>query len=249
VLTTPSRLGSGLATIAAHAITTALQQAGPFSHEDHSRLSKQLIADLRGHTGVKAVYMMFEGLSGGDRKRTYTIRVSDHRLTERVLSFGALATGTTITSQVPGATFGSPESIGFPGLPPAHVCAAAPTAQHAGPALAPTCAGGPSGYVTAGTMARLTTPANTVSIRVGTSQAGPGGFSAELDGFDANGRLVHQDAALVGSSTSGQSAGLAKTLQISAGHAESIVYLAIFLNAYWTPGPDLILDDLAYTGI
>ena len=193
--------------------------------------------------------MMFEALKWGDSKRTHTIRVSDHRLEQRVLSFGALVTGTTITSQVPGATFGSPESIGFPGDAPVHVCAASPTAQHAGPALAPNCAGGPSGYVTAGTMARLTIPANTVSIRVGTTQAGPGGFSAELDGFDANGRLVHQDAALVGSSTNGQSAGLAKTLQISAGHAESIVYLAIFLNAYWTPGPDLILDDLAYTGI
>jgi hypothetical protein len=166
-----------------------------------------------------------------------------------VLRFGALATGTTITDQIPGAIFGSPKSIGFLGPPPAHVCNASPTAQHAGAALAPTCAGGPTGYVTAGTMARLTTPANTVSIRVGTSQAGPGGFSAELDGFDANGRLVHQDAALIGSSTNSQTAGLATTLQISAGHAESIVYVAIFLNAYWIPGPDLILDDLAYTGI
>jgi hypothetical protein len=266
VLTTPTALTRTIAAIGATSLSNALAAAQPFLLADHSAASEALIAAVKRARSIDT--LLTHGIPLTRNDASFTSALYDlllptlnkvrqaqrpqatHRLTHNLLNFGGLATGAVITSQVPGATFGSAQALHFPGTAPAHACAAAPTAQHAGPALAPACPDpNLTGYVTAGLLARLASPAENVSVRVGATQTLPGGFPVELDGFDAAGKLVSQDGALVGGSSYTQGTGLATTLMIGADHARTIVFVAVFVNSYWRQGPDLIFDDLGYTGM
>jgi hypothetical protein len=75
----------------------------------------------------------------------------------------------------------------------------------------------------------------------------PGGFAAEVDAFDAAGNPVTQNAALVGSSTDGQNAGLAQTVQLTASSADPIAYIALFFNSYYQGSAQLLFNNLAYS--
>jgi len=162
------------------------------------------------------------------------------------VSFSGFPDGTVLTTQTAsqGAIFGSPQALAFPGTPPAYVCSAGSPTIQAGAAIAPACPGGPSGYTSSGTMARFSSPVSSVSVRVGSSEAVPGGFAAEVDAFTAAGSPVIQNAAQVGSSTNDQGAGPAQTVQLK---GQSITYIALFFNSYYAYSAHLVFDSLAYT--
>lgn len=171
------------------------------------------------------------------------------------VSFAGFPDGTVLTTQTAsqGVTFGSAQALGFPGTLPGsasgggpYVCPAGPTIQR-GVAVAPSCPGGPTGYSSSGTLAKFATPVSSLSVRVGSSIAAPGGFAAEVDAYTASGSPVTQDAAVVGSSTNGQGAGPSETVQLTAPGGETITYIALFFNSYTASGAQLLFDTLMYT--
>jgi hypothetical protein len=172
--------------------------------------------------------------------------VAEPAPSKHVVNFDGLPEGSPIT-QVVGATFGAPAAIGFPETPAAYVCPAAPTAR-GGAAVAPACAGRDPGSNASGLLVRLNFAAQSVSAQVGTTQTTPGGFAAEIDAFDAAGKRLGTDAALVGSATSGQGTGAVAPVSITVGSTQSIAYVALFFNSFFPPGPQLVLDNLVYSG-
>jgi YD repeat-containing protein len=98
-------------------------------------------------------------------------------------------------------------------------------------------------------MARLTSSAQSVSVTVGATVDTPGGAAAYVYGYDAAGKLVSQNSALVGAANQGQNPGLAQTVRLTAGRGQSIRYVALYFAEYSTTGgPQLMFNNLAYTG-
>jgi len=170
--------------------------------------------------------------------------------TTHIVSFDDLPDGTLITTQTEaaGASFGSAAALGFPGPQPAHTCPEGPTAV-ASAAMAPDCPASSAGFIDTGTMARLSSPARSVTVAIGSTQAQPGGFAANLEGFDVQGRSVARNAVLVGSSTNGQGAGPVEPLAMQASESSPpIAYVALYFDGSFQPGPRLVFDNLAYRG-
>lgn len=254
MLTTPTVPRHGLATVGAGSLAKALAAAAPLAHRDRSPASGRLIANLerlhhsdaqiaRGdvHAVSADVYLQFGSVEG--TYRTHRAQLGQ-TVKQWLLTFGALPSGTAITNQLHGATFGSAQALGFRGPIPGHGCAAPPIAQQGGPALAPTCPMPDTpGYVTAGTLVRLAAPALTVSVRVGVTNERPGSsIEASLNAFEANGDLGDADSAIVNSDATGLT-----TLTVKGSSKHPIAYVAIFSNGYWQQGPNLVFDVLHYT--
>jgi hypothetical protein len=166
-----------------------------------------------------------------------------------IVTFDGISDGTLITTQTAsaGATFGSASALGFPGGQPRHTCPDGPTAS-AGTAVAPDCPSSTAGLRDTGLVAKLTASARVVSVRIGATQAQPGGFAADMDGYDANGNRVAGNAVLVGSSTNGQGAGPVQSLTIqAAGSAAPIAYVVLSFDGSFSSGSRLVFDDLTYT--
>lgn len=96
-------------------------------------------------------------------------------------------------------------------------------------------------------MARLASPARTVTARVGATQAIPGGLPVEIDGFDAAGNMLGRTAVLVGSSTNGQGAGPVTRLTLRLPRrAHPATFVAIFVNTAISSPARLVFDDLGF---
>jgi hypothetical protein len=248
---TPSALARQLGRIGARSVEQSLAAGSAIIHGDHSLATRRLVGLLRSQltiftqAGRRGVGLPLASLIGGAASRR------THRApTEQLVRFGGFPDGTSITTQTAaaGASFGSPQALGFAAAPPVHVCSGGPTVK-SGVAVAPDCLSSVSGLRDTGLLARLTLPARAVSVSIGTSQAQPGGFAADIRGFDASGNVVAQNAVLVGSSTNGQAAGPVQSVKAQVfGSIRSIAYIALYFDGSFPPGPRLVFDNLAYIG-
>jgi hypothetical protein len=246
VVDVPATLVRGVGRIGFVSMAKALAAAQPLARLDRSRTTRNLISTLtqfrsdfarasRTGTGLPSGFA-----SGGETPPTV------HSVpTRHLVTFDGLAEGSAVTASG-GVTFGSASALKFHGTPPIYVCQAAPTVTH-GAALAPSCTGPASGFVYAGTMARLASPARTVTARVGATQAIPGGLPVEIDGFDAAGNMLGRTAVLVGSSTNGQGAGPVTRLTLRLPRqAHPATFVAIFVNTAISSPARLVFDDLGF---
>jgi hypothetical protein len=250
VLSTPAHIERQVGAIGSASISAALHAAAPLIRRDRSAATHALLSGLHAIAGAYSgaarsghgLPSSLASTSGHDRR---TRRVP----TRRLVSFAGFPDGTLITDQTAdaGATFGAPTALGFTATPPAHLCNNGPTTA-GGAAVAPTCQSSISGLEDTGTMAKLSSPAQTLTVQVGTTQAAPGGFAVEVDGFDATGHALVQNAALVGDSYSSQPTGPATQITLHAPGRTSFTYVAVFVNSDIVPGPQLVFNDVSYTG-
>jgi hypothetical protein len=245
VTTAPRTLARGLAKIGLDSIDKALAAARPLATHDRSPATRSLLSGLAfqrtelAQAARSGVGLPASAIPGAATPTTHAAP------TRHVVTFDGLGEGSIVTS-TGGVTFGSAASLKFRGKAPVYVCPAAPTVTH-GAALAPACNVPASGFVYAGTMARLASPARTVTARVGATQAVPGGIPVEIDGFDAGGNLVGRTAVLVGSSTNGQGAGPAMRLTLALPRrARPATFIAIYVNSAISSPARLVFDDLGF---
>lgn len=242
-VTAPTRLGRRLASIGARSIGQALAAAGPIARRDHSIATTDLLRIARrrrtafAHARRHGVGLPFSSILGPAKPRRVLSQAA-HLL----ITFDGIPDGTLITTQAPGVTFGSAGALGFPAVPPPHTCFDGPTAS-GGTAVAPDCEAG-GGYRNSGLLAKLSSPAVNVRVMLGSTLAVPGGFAANLEGFDANGLSLTRNAELVGSSTNGQGTGPVAPVVIQS--TTPIAYIALYFDGSTTSGARLVFDNLEY---
>jgi hypothetical protein len=248
VTTLPRTLARRLARAGLDSVEKALAAARPLASRDRSAATRLLVSSLAfQRTQLAHAARSGIGLTPSALPGTVT-PVARAVPTRHLVTFDGLGEGSVVTS-TGGATFGSPSTLGFHANAPVYVCQTAPTAAQ-GAAVAPACSGPESGFVYAGTMVRLVSPARSVTARVGATQAVPGGLPVEIDGFDAAGHLVGRTAALVGSSTNDQGAGAVTQLKVTVPRrAQPAAFVAIFVNTPIASGSParLVFDDLGFT--
>jgi len=251
VRTAARTLTRGLARIGLRSLDRGLHAARPIIRRDHSRESRMLLKGLRSLRSVLArARQRGSGLPAYFRPLATRGKPLRGVPSGGLVSFTGIPDGTLITTQTAsqGATFGSAAALGFPAAQPAHTCPAGPTAS-GGAAVAPDCPASIGDLRDTGTMARLSSSARSVTVSIGSTQAQPGGFAANLQGFDADGHSVARNAVLVGASTNGQGAGPVESLAMQvSGSTPAIAYVALYFDGSFQPGPRLVLDNLAYTG-
>jgi hypothetical protein len=249
VVDVPATLARGLGRIGFTSMTRALVAARPLATRDRSAPTRSLILTLtRFRSRFARASRTGSGLPSGFRLGGEMAPTVPSVRTRHVVTFDGLATGTPITTQTArvGVSFGSAAALAFRGRLPAYVCPAGPSAAQ-GAAVAPACDSPLAGFVYNGTLARLVSPARTVSIRVGATEAIPGGLPAEIDAFDGAGELVTRNAVLVGSSTNGQGAGPVTSLSVTVPRRAAIRFVAIFVNTLISSRSRLVFDDLGFT--
>jgi hypothetical protein len=246
----PATLARGLGKVGFTSMTKALTAARPLASGDHSRPTRSLISTLASfRSDFRRASRTGTGLPTGFPVGGVTPPTVPSVATRHAISFGDLSDGTVITTQTAsaGASFGSAATLGFRDKPPIYVCPAGPTATQ-GAAVAPTCDSPTAGFLYTGTLARLSSPARTVTVRVGATQTVPGGLPVEIDVFDAAGKPASRGAILVGSSTNGQAAGPVSSLSVHLPRqAHAITFVAIFVNSLIGSQARLVFDDLGFS--
>lgn len=246
LLATPRRLASGMASIGVRSLDRALLAGRSIIRRDHSAQTLQVVRALRAERTAFArarrrgtLLPISFGLTGARLPKMPVVP------TTRLIRFDGFPGGTLITTQAAGVAFGSAAALGFKIPQPAHTCPDGVTAS-GGAAVAPDCPASISGLRDNGALAHLASPARNVKVSIGSTLAVPGGFAANLEGFDAQGHSVTRNAVLVGSSTNGQGAGPVQSLEIQAlGSAAPIAYVALFFDGSTGSGARLVFDDLA----
>ena len=262
VTRTPPKLAATMAKIGVHSIDKALAAARPLATRDHSeqtgselgffrsqRSSLAQAAPTRGHQYRHARswgcgwFACWAGWSEGDAKTRAVPTVYVHEI-----EFSHNSPERTAI------TFGSASTLSFRRSLPKYVCPARPDFRGYA-AVTPTCVASDIAFGSfhySGMLAKLRFPARSVWADIGAGIATPGGFAAEVDGFDASGVLVAQDAELVGSTTiGGESPYESRLVKLAPDlHAHPIVYVALYINQAVSPVagviPELSVFSIGY---
>jgi hypothetical protein len=246
-------LGQRLARIGVKSIDTALGDARTIIARDRSAQSVTLIA------GLKATRATFSraGRTGSGMPLGYPVARAPIRPSTTVtpppqfpqvlhdVDFFGVPDGTVMTTQDSDATFGSAQSLGFPGTVPIYVCPSPPTVQSE-TGLAANCpAPDQAGLQVSGLLFRLTDPPKSFSIYVGTTLGAPGGYAVSLAAYDANGNEVGGNAVLAGSTSFGDPR-TGPVHQVTVNGTAPIVFVAIYFNGRFDTGAHVVIDSLRY---
>jgi hypothetical protein len=246
-------LGKRLAGIGVKSIDTALNDARGIIARDQSGDSVTLIAGLKA---TRATFSKARRTGAGMplgypvarapiKPSTTTAPPPQFPQVLHDVDFFGVPDGTVMTTQDSDASFGSAQSLGFPGTPPLFVCPSPPTVQ-AETGLAANCpAPDQAGLQVSGLLFRLTDPPKSLSIFVGTTVAAPGGYPVSVAGYDANGTEVAGNAVLVASTAFGDPR-TGPVHQLSLQSTTPIAFVAIYVNSRFTTGAQVVIDNLRY---
>jgi hypothetical protein len=133
-----------------------------------------------------------------------------------------------------GATFGSAAALGFRGTLPKYVCPTGPTTYLYldNSAVAATCDARDIGvgFSYTGTLARLRFPARSAAVYVAGTAVTPAGIPVEIDGFDADGKLVTRNAVLVSAAYLEEPAGQRRLTLAPGLYSHAIAFVALYVN-------------------